>query len=74
VTTSIGDMVYSVIKLVGVFVLAALVLVLLALGTLDETQGFAILGLLLGYVVGNASVLNVAPIIQSIKTPEEPQP
>ena len=73
-TTSIGDMVYSVIKLVGVFVLAALVLVLLALGTLDETQGFAILGLLLGYVVGNASVLNVAPIIQSIKTPEEPQP
>ena len=61
---SLYRMAYNLVKLVGVFVLAALVLVLLALDRLDATQGFAVLGLLIGYVIGNASVVNISPIVR----------
>lgn len=57
------DLTYSIVKLVLVVVLAAFLIVAIGVDWIGETQGWAGVGMLLGYVVGNVQIAGTAPII-----------
>jgi hypothetical protein len=61
-------MTYNLVKLIGVFVLAAFLVVAIGLDWISESVGWGGVGILIGYIVGNASVTSregtFSPIIE----------
>ena len=63
--TSIGGMVYSTVKIIVAAVLAVVLIVAILVDNDAEVWAVPLLGLLVGYVLGNANVSENAPIIST---------
>jgi len=56
-------MTYNLVKLIGVFALVIVLIVAIGLDWIAADWGAVFIGTLIGYVVGNASVTGVSPIV-----------
>ena len=63
--TNLPAMVYSTVKLVVVAVLAVVLVIAMLVDSDSSTWAVPLLGLLIGYTIGNASVSNIEPIVST---------